>query len=61
MVKEEHINTMFPSCQIATALFQFSYRIGLLFPLEKIFFRHDFRNGEGLERSDSESDTSRIR
>ena len=24
------------------------------------FFRHDFRNGEGLERSDSESDTRRI-
>ena len=26
----------------------------------KDFFRHDFRNGEGLERSDSESDTRRI-
>ena len=25
------------------------------------FLRHDFRNGEGLERSDSESDTRRIR
>ena len=24
------------------------------------FFRHDFGNGEGLERSDSESDTKRI-
>ena len=24
------------------------------------FFRHDFRNREGLERSDSESDTRRI-
>ena len=24
------------------------------------FFRHDFCNGEGLERSDSESDTRRI-
>ena len=24
------------------------------------FFRHDFRKGEGLERSDSESDTRRI-
>ena len=24
------------------------------------FFRHDFRNGEELERSDSESDTRRI-
>ena len=24
------------------------------------FFRHDFRNGEGLERCDSESDTRRI-
>ena len=24
------------------------------------FLRHDFRNGEGLERSDSESDTRRI-
>ena len=24
------------------------------------FFRHDFHNGEGLERSDSESDTRRI-
>ena len=24
------------------------------------FFRHDFPNGEGLERSDSESDTRRI-
>ena len=24
------------------------------------FFRHDFRNGEGLEHSDSESDTRRI-
>ena len=25
------------------------------------FFWHDFHNGEGLERSDSESDTRRIR
>ena len=24
------------------------------------FFRHDFRNGEGLERSDPESDARRI-
>ena len=24
------------------------------------FFQHDFRKGEGLERSDSESDTRRI-
>ena len=24
------------------------------------FFRHDFHNGEGLERSDSESDTRRV-
>ena len=24
------------------------------------FFQHDFRNREGLERSDSESDTRRI-
>ena len=30
--------TMFPSYRIAMALFQFSYRIGLLFPLEHIFF-----------------------
>ena len=30
------------------------YRIGLLFPLEQIFFLHD---GEELERSDYESDT----
>ena len=29
---------MFPLYQIAMTLFQFSYRIGLLFPLESIFF-----------------------
>ena len=29
---------MFPSYRIAVAPFQFSYRIGLLFPLERIFF-----------------------
>ena len=29
---------MFPSYRIAVALFQFSYRIGLLFVLERIFF-----------------------
>ena len=29
---------MFPSYRIAMAPFQFSYRIGLLFPLEHIFF-----------------------
>ena len=51
---------MFPSYRIAIASFQFSYRIDLLFPLERIFFRHDFHNGEGLERSDAESDTRRI-
>ena len=31
------IYTMFPSYRIAIAPFQFSYRIGLLFPLEHIF------------------------
>ena len=31
-------NTMSPSYRIAMAPFQFSYRIGLLFPLEHIFF-----------------------
>ena len=31
-------NTMFPSYRIAIALFQFSYQIGFLFPLEQIFF-----------------------
>ena len=51
---------MFPSYQIAMVPFQFSYRIGLLFPLEQIFFRHDFRNGEGLEHFDSGSDTRRV-
>ena len=30
--------TMFPSYRIAIAPFQFSYRIGLLFALEQIFF-----------------------
>ena len=30
--------TMLPSYRIAMAPFQFSYRIGLLFPLEHIFF-----------------------
>ena len=29
---------MFPSYQIAIAPFQFSYRIGLLFPLVQIFY-----------------------
>ena len=33
-----NVNTMFPSYRIAMAPFQFSYRIGLLFPLEHIFF-----------------------
>ena len=37
MVKREK-NTMFPSYRIAMAPFQFSYRIGLLFPLGNIFF-----------------------
>ena len=54
------IHIMFPLYWIAIAPFQFSYGIGLLFPLEQIFFRRNFRNGEGLERSDSESDTRRI-
>ena len=45
---------------IAMAPFQFSYRKSLLFPLEHIFW-HDLRNEEGLERSDSENDTRRIR
>ena len=39
------------SIRIAIAPFQFSYRIDLLFPSERIFFRHDFHNEEGLERS----------
>ena len=30
--------TMFPSYGIAIAPFQFSYRIGLLFPLKRSFF-----------------------
>ena len=51
---------MFPSYRIHIAPFQFSYGIGLLFPLEQIFRGMIFVNGEGLERSDSESDTRRI-
>ena len=38
------------------APFQFSYRIGLV-SIGTYFFRHDFRSGKELERSDSESDT----
>ena len=37
-IPSHFINTMFPSYQIARAPFQFSYRIGLLFPLEHNFF-----------------------
>ena len=37
MLKREN-STMFPSYRIAMSPFQFSYRIGLLFPLENIFF-----------------------
>ena len=29
--------------------------------IEMDFFRHDFHNGEGLERCNSENDTRRIR
>ena len=39
--------TMFPSYQIAIAPFQFSYRIGLLFPLEHIFFGMIFITEKG--------------
>ena len=41
------------------APFQFSYPIGPLLPSEHIFW-HDFRNEEGLECTDSESDTRHI-
>ena len=37
-VKVKPFYTMFPSYQIAMAPFQFLYQIGLLFPLEHIFF-----------------------
>ena len=40
--------------------FQFSYSIGLLFPLEHIFFGMIFATERGLERSDSENDARRI-
>ena len=39
--------TKFPSYQIAIAPFQFSYRIGLLFPLEHIFFGMIFITEKG--------------
>ena len=39
-----NLNTMFPSYQLAIAPFQFSYQIGPLFPLERIFLQHHFRN-----------------
>ena len=35
---DRYLRTMFPSYRIAMAPFQFSYRIGLLFPLEHIFW-----------------------
>ena len=35
---DRYLCTMFPSYRIAMAPFQFSYRIGLLFPLEHIFW-----------------------
>ena len=37
--------------------FRFSYRIGLLFPLDQVFFGMII--GEGSERSASESDSRR--
>ena len=38
---------MFPSYRIAIASFQFSYRIDLLFPLERIFFGMIFITEKG--------------
>ena len=38
---------MFPSFQIAIALFQFSYWIGLLFSLDQVFFGRTFVKERG--------------
>ena len=53
-------NAMFPSYRIAIGSVPIFISDGPSVSTGTYFFRHDFCNGEGLERSDSESDTRRI-